>query len=107
ARFIISQWNFSGSVFFFFKQKTAYEIEVSGKSGFVGACGSFATGPTSDHFKGGFGSCPLNLWNVVMPMPGFTSRSWISFGRTTTTFDCANPRPPRSEERRVGKECRY
>src|SRR2546430_5807942 len=39
----------------------SYEIEASGKSGFVGACPSFVTGPTSDHFKGAFGSCPLNL----------------------------------------------
>src|SRR2546430_5587982 len=104
ARSPVSQWDLPGSVFFFFKQKTAYEIEVSGKSGFVGACGSFATGPTSDHFKGGFGSCPLNLWNVVMPMPGFTSTSWISFGRTTTTFNCANPRPPVASSSSVPKQ---
>src|SRR5256885_8410441 len=26
-----------------------------------------------------------------MPIPGFTNTSWISFGRITTTLDCANP----------------
>src|SRR5439155_1137224 len=104
ARSTISQWNLPGSVSRTFQYQRQYEIEVLGKSGFVGACGSFATGPTSDHFKGGFGSCPLNRWNVVMPIPGFTSTLWISFGRTTTTFDCANPRPPVASSSSVPKQ---
>src|SRR5258706_7701510 len=53
---------------------------------------SFFSGPTSDHFNGGFGSWPLNLWKVVIPIPGFTSTSLISFGRTTTTLRCATAR---------------
>src|SRR6266481_2842857 len=39
-----------------------------------------------------------------MPIPGFTSTSWISFGRTTTTLDCASPWPAVASIRSVPKQ---
>src|SRR5712664_2721650 len=61
ARSTISQCNLPSSGSRTFESQRQYVMEVSVKSGFVGACGSFVTGPTSDHFKGGLGTCPLNL----------------------------------------------
>src|SRR6266436_5297947 len=57
---------------------------VSGKSGLVAACGSFVTGPISDHSSEGLVACPLNRLKVVMPMAGFCSTSLIGAGRTMT-----------------------
>src|SRR5882724_6340480 len=86
---MMSQRNFPGSGSRVSQYQRQYEIEVSGKSGLGDACGSFASGPRSDHSNGELRACPLNRWNVVMPMPGFTSRSGISVGRITTSFVCA------------------
>src|SRR5712671_3164670 len=61
ARSTISQRNLPGSGSMASQYHRQYETDVSGKSGFVEACGIFATGPTSDHFSGGFVAWPLNL----------------------------------------------
>src|ERR1700679_3551687 len=66
-------------------------MDVSGKSGFPDAWGSTATGPRSDHSKGGFTPWRLKRRNVVMPIPGFTRTSSISTGRTTTVSFWAYP----------------
>src|ERR1700692_3261342 len=66
-----------------------YETDVGGKSGLTLTSTSFAVGPSSDQVYRGLSACPLNRWKVVIPIPGFTSTSWTSTGRTTTESNCA------------------
>src|SRR3546814_16115218 len=96
-------------IFFFFKQKTAYEMRISDWSSDV--CSSDLMGITQHRkssqlvqqianlllLKGNFGKPGAG----ISPIPGIrTSRAialWASMK--------SRPRPIRSEERRVGKEC--
>src|SRR6266550_1695133 len=69
---------------------------VSGKLGFVAACGNFVTGPTSDHSSGGLVACPLNRLKVVIPIFGLISTSLMGAGRTITVSRCAKERQLRN-----------
>src|SRR3546814_4522903 len=73
-------------VFFFFKQKTAYEMRISDWSSDV---------------------CSSDL-RSFMPasLICLATTVWISFGRRSqAALLPRNQKPSRSEERRVGKEC--
>src|SRR3546814_1286125 len=78
-------------VFFFFKQKTAYEMRISDWSSDV--CSSDLKPFSTDGIYSRGMLPPLISSRKVMPDPR-------SPGET-----CTLTRPNRSEERRVGKEC--
>src|SRR3546814_5479374 len=82
-------WN--GSVFFFFEQKTAYEMRISDWSSDVCSSDLLASGCFGDHYGLHFrdGVCCF----ILAP------------NCTTSLLSTTSPRPRRSEERRVGKEC--
>src|SRR3546814_17476767 len=77
------------SVFFFFKQKTAYEMRISDWSSDV--CSSDLTWPRS------CASAPTSR------PPAQNARRTTCW--STATWGCRARRGSRSEERRVGKEC--
>src|SRR5579863_10698997 len=81
---MISQWTSPRLGSSVSQNQRQYEIEVSGKSGFVAPGASFDVGPSSDHPSPGLIGSPLKRWNVSMPMSGLTRTSRISIGRTTT-----------------------
>src|SRR3546814_2366768 len=83
-------------VFFFFKQKTAYEMRISDWSSDV--C-------SSDLFQRSYRSCPSPSSPCRRPdlMLGLFAPLYSSYRNIAATTN-AN-KPLRSEERRVGKEC--
>src|SRR5437588_370562 len=88
---MISQWIFPCSGSIADQNHRQYAIDVSGKSGGAGAGRSFDVGPSSDHSRPALIGSPLKRWNVVMPMPGFTSASSISEGRmTAVSLPCSS-----------------
>src|SRR3546814_2090999 len=82
-------------LFFFFKQKTAYEMRISGWSSDV--CSSDLVAPTSR-----IDFTPAQT--TVIALRDRVVRSADS-SKVEDASRCTPPRPPRSEERRVGKEC--
>src|SRR3546814_8889633 len=89
--------------FFFFKQKTAYEMRISDWSSDV--CSSDLRGAESRPFgaRGTAHALQLPDWRTraAADLPARTAgvpRGYGGVGRLGAT-------PPRSEERRVGKEC--
>src|SRR3546814_5279679 len=91
----------SSVYFFFFKQKTAYEMRISDWSSDV--CSSDLSG-------GGAGSAPSMLPTPCRAHTGYlpslaTRFPWLSAGTITDENTAAFQVCIRSEERRVGKEC--
>src|SRR3546814_5324743 len=82
---------FAGSVFFFFKQKTAYEMRISDWSSDV--C-------SSDLAK-------LVRWKRALFRPLLLVTGLVGFGTVFVMSECYTDKifVMRSEERRVGKEC--
>src|SRR3546814_2677814 len=78
-----------GTLLFFFKQKTAYELRISDLSSDV--CSSDLTVVTPRK------PCTYGCWSTAKRM----GPSWIA----TTTSSLRSKVPMRSEARRVGKEC--
>src|SRR3546814_3677355 len=99
--------SYVGSVFFFFKQKTAYELRISDWSSDVCSSDLRVTPPERlnfDHDVDAFRNgrhASLDLW--------LNERALASEGASARTYVvCGADRPSqvvRSEERRVGKEC--
>src|SRR3546814_1335270 len=101
-------------VFFFFKQKTAYEMRISDWSSDV--CSSdlgffimfgrpqlrpgWPTKETRTH-----ATAPALEENLAFPNNGGGARSCIHFGPTPPVIVRCGVAARRSEERRVGKEC--
>src|SRR3546814_6273457 len=81
---------FSTTSYFFFKQKTAYEMRISDWSSDV--CSSDLSGPGTAHY---FAGSPVSGLGDVSAADELTS------GLTVTEPRC----PGSSEERRVGQEC--
>src|SRR3546814_8772776 len=84
-------------VFFFFKQKTAYEMRISDWSSDV--CSSDLTV-----------TCTKKLWKVLPAGAGyqFDPTILVPQSASRSVQECADlvqTSPTRSEERRVGKEC--
>src|SRR3546814_7367122 len=99
---------FFSLLFFFFKQKTAYEMRISDWSSDV--C-------SSDLEQIEFGE-PLRLFHVAVDLAGLETRALealvqLAHGRLAVAEDdrgadlvlAQQIAQPRSEERRVGKEC--
>src|SRR3546814_3363498 len=82
-------------LFFFFKQKTAYEMRISDWSSDV--CSSDLLEETPIDFEVDSSSSALQLVCLRIRCPGEFSRTKTHHGLLT--------RELRSEERRVGKEC--
>src|SRR3546814_8455306 len=87
-------------VFFFFKQKTAYEMRISDWSS---TCALPISNGVSTDIEGNYtlGSIEDNAV-LVFSMVGFETREIPVSGRTLVDVRL---REARSEERRVGKEC--
>src|SRR3546814_6804406 len=93
-------------VFFFFKQKTAYEMRISDWSSDV--CSSdLPAPPLADRREGRRDEIPVLLLQHPMPVGGLVERpAGIRRRRRLALLALALAVPvPRSEERRVGKEC--
>src|SRR3546814_14701257 len=88
--------------FFFFKQKTAYEMRISDWSSDVCSSDLSQPGPgrtkTSPPAAAGHGFLRLFL-SCSRRFPGVDPRP------SSSCFSCAGIKALRSEERRVGKEC--
>src|SRR3546814_4995573 len=78
--------------FFFFKQKTAYEMRISDWSSDVCSSDLLLQGPPGPALRLGPGACPPALLDQHLP-------------RVAAGPSLPDGRPQRSEERRVGKEC--
>src|SRR3546814_20892361 len=83
-------WDVDCDVFFFFKQKTAYDMRISDWSSDV--CSSDLAWPRL-HFP----ACP--------DQPGVARCGRRPRGQRVSVLRVAEGRDRRSEERRVGKEC--
>src|SRR3546814_8165016 len=98
-RLLIIIYLLSGFLFFFFKQKTAYELRISDWSSDV--CSSdlpCCTGPTPHLASAATNS---RSWSAGR-MPGNGAMTFATASSPCSTFPSV---PARSEERRVGKEC--
>src|SRR3546814_5159216 len=97
----VGLWKFYGSVFFFFKQKTAYEMRISDWSSDV--CSSDLT---SSFPREGGGT--MTCFDLRDPFGGDAGHA-PAVTAAPVRARRARPRSacprPRSEERRVGKEC--
>src|SRR3546814_9185547 len=86
--------------FFFFKQKTAYEMRISDWSSDV--CSSDLQG-TIDKYMG---DCIMAFWNAPLDVPEQEMRACESALQMFQDLVVLNrEREQRSEESRVGKEC--
>src|SRR3546814_5501346 len=94
-------------LFFFFKQKTAYEMRISDWSSDV--CSSdlleVIVHLAPDDWTPAASQAPVSKWRTV----GVDQRSWTTRLNTTGTlalfWSTDGTNATRSEERRVGKEC--
>src|SRR3546814_4233267 len=91
--------------FFFFKQKTAYEMRISDWSSDV--CSSDLQGDETDQDRGDIEHGP-SLARPSKPCKRLSARRCLHSLRRVAQGSCNANHPwfvPRSEERRVGKEC--
>src|SRR3546814_2796512 len=86
------------NVFFFFKQKTAYEMRISDWSS--GVCSSDLMGMMHRQCEGEMGK---NMGDRLRDLPPGGGQGRRRVGRVVPFG--GRQRPHRSEERRVGKEC--
>src|SRR3546814_7988387 len=86
-------------VLFFFKQKTAYEMRISDWSSDV--CSSDLPGPISD-LRAAVDAYERRILSDTMARCRFNQK--VAAEALGLSYDQIAP-PPRSEERRVGKEC--
>src|SRR3546814_10335453 len=88
-------------MFFFFKQKTAYEMRISDWSSDVCSSDLSSTAPVE--------GCEKTRLSAARPPSStailFSSSSLDIKNRSSMGRWIVYPRDPRSEERRVGKEC--
>src|SRR3546814_14970803 len=95
-------------LFFFFKQKTAYEMRISDWSS-DGALPICAEGHVGQRAQGRVGQAVRDRGAEQQPLvPGATlglQDSRADLGRSVEARATAARCPGRSEERRVGKEC--
>src|SRR3546814_5802982 len=101
------------SVFFFFKQKTVYEMRISDWSsdvcssdlGNVSPCAAPVTLPGRRVTLWCRGAAKIGLAGLMaanLPQGGGCRKAWGWLGQPDLN---GRPLPGRSEERRVGKEC--
>src|SRR3546814_5246551 len=86
-------------MFFFFKQKTAYEMRISDWSSDV--CSSDLMIWSAGHADGSCGDTPAESTAVSSP---FVHTLSVPVG-PSAAYCVSSVHPLRSEERRVGKEC--
>ena len=87
-------------IFFFFKQKTAYEIKECDWSSDV--CSSDLIATVLSRYK----QPPLTAIGDTVRIATTQSRATSIIGFAGLTYAALEPQAARSEERRVGKECR-
>src|SRR3546814_16759825 len=90
-----------GCVFFFFKQKTAYEMRISDWSSDV--CSSDLTAASMRRRSGS--ETRAGSRRARDTVIGLTSARAATSAMVVRPFLRLDMLPPRSEERRVGKEC--
>src|SRR3546814_4775503 len=93
--------------FFFFKQKTAYEMRISDWSSDV--CSSDLSRKQGDHHGNGHGATGARKFRHAVhshaPNHSCPAATGVSTASTPNKPAICRARERRSEERRVGKEC--